>query len=80
MKTITLKTEKEFFEYLNSLSEILGKPKSQIIREAVIEYGEKIKREKIHKKMKNLAKQISKDKNYLKEIKEFEMLSEDIIE
>jgi len=80
MKTITLKTEKEFFEYLNNLSKILGKPKSQIIREAVIEYGEKIKREKIHKKMENLARKLSEDKNYLKEIGEFEKLSEDIIE
>ena len=80
MKTITLKTEEEFFEYLNNLSKSLGKPKSQIIREAVIEYGEKIKREKIHQKMEKLAKQIRKDKSYLKEIKEYEMLSEDIVE
>ncbi len=80
MKTITLKTEEDFFEYLDKLSKNLGKPKSQIIREAVLEYGEKIKREKIHKKMENLAKKLSKDKNYLKEIKEFEMLGEDIIE
>ena len=31
MKTITLKTEEEFFEYLNNLSKVLGKSKSQII-------------------------------------------------
>ncbi|WP_297454606.1 ribbon-helix-helix domain-containing protein [Persephonella sp.] len=80
MKTITLKTGEEFFEYLENLSKKLGKPKSQIIREAVIEYGEKIKREKIHQKMEKLARQLSKDKNYLKEIKEFEELSEDFIE
>jgi predicted DNA-binding protein len=80
MKTITLKTEEEFFEYLNNLSKELGKPKSQIIREAVIEYGERVKREKIHQKMEKLAKQLSKDKNYLKEIKEYETLSSDIIE
>ncbi len=72
MKTITLKTEEEFFEYLNNLSKKLGKPKSQIIREAVIEYGEKVKRKKIHQKMEKFAKKLSKDKNYLKEIKEYE--------
>ena len=72
MKTIILKTEEEFFEYLNSLSKKLGKSKSQIIKEAVFEYGEKIKREKIHKKMEKLAKNLSNDKSYLKEIKEYE--------
>ncbi|WP_457624235.1 ribbon-helix-helix domain-containing protein [Persephonella sp.] len=80
MKTITLKTEEEFFEYLNNLSKSLGKPKSQIIREAVIEYGERLKRERIHQKMEKLAKQLSKDKNYLREIKEFDILSGDIVE
>ena len=30
--------------------------------------------------MEKLARQLSKDKNYLKEIKEFEELSEDFIE
>ncbi len=78
MKTITLKTEEEFFEYLNNLSKSLGKPKSQIIREAVIEYGERLKRERIHQKMEKLAKQLSKDKNYLREIKEFNNLSGNI--
>ena len=80
MKTITVKTEEEFFEYLNNLSKKLGKPKSQIIREAIIEYGEKLKREEIHKKMEKLAKQLSEDKDYLKEITEYEKFSEDIIE
>ncbi|WP_456384379.1 DNA-binding protein [Persephonella sp.] len=80
MKTITLKTEEEFFEYLNNLSKSLGKPKSQIIIEAVIEYGERLKRERIHQKMEKLAKQLSKDKNYLREIKEFDILSGDIVE
>ncbi len=78
MKTITLMTEEEFFEYLNNLSKSLGKPKSQIIRETVIEYGERLKREKIYQKMEKLAKQLSKDKNYIREIKEFDILSEDI--
>ncbi len=78
MKTITLMTEEEFFEYLNNLSKSLGKPKSQIIREAVIEYGERLKRERIHQKMEKLAKQLSKDKNYIREIKEFNNLSGNI--
>ncbi|NPA58643.1 MAG: DNA-binding protein [Aquificae bacterium] len=78
MKTITLKTEEKFFEYLTSLSKQLGKPKSEIIKEAVIEYGEKLRKEKIHKKMEKLAQQLSKDKNYLKEIKEIDRLSEDV--
>ncbi|WP_456393415.1 DNA-binding protein [Persephonella sp.] len=71
-------TEEEFFEYLNNLSKSLGKPKSQIIREAVIEYGERLKRERIHQKMEKLAKQLSKDKNYIREIKEFNNLSGNI--
>ena len=78
MKTITLKTEDEFFNYLNSLSKKLGKPKSQIIREAVIRYGEEIEREKIHKKMEILSKKLASDKEYLNEIKEFEALSGDL--
>jgi malonyl CoA-acyl carrier protein transacylase len=78
MKTITLKTEDEFFEYLNNLSKTLGKSKSQIIKEAVIAYEERIKKEQVYRKMEILAKQLIKDKNYLKEIKDYEALSENI--
>ena len=80
MRTIILKTEEDFLEYLNELSKISGKSKYQIIREAVFEYGEKLRKEKIFQKMENLAKQLCKDKSYLKEIKEYEMLSGDIVE
>jgi len=78
MKTITLKTEESFFKYLENLSKSLGKPKSQIIREAVIEYGEKLKRKKIYQKLERLAKQLSKKKSYLEEVKEYEMLNDGI--
>ncbi len=80
MKTITLKTEEEFFNYLDRLSKSLKKPKSQIIREAILEYGKKLEREAIHKKMEKLSKELSKNKEYLKEVEEFEALSGDIIE
>ncbi len=80
MKTITVKTEDKFFNYLDSLSKKLGKPKSQIIKEAVLEYGKKIEREEIHKKMEKLSKKLSKEEEYLNEVKEFEALSGDLIE
>ncbi len=80
MKTITVKTEDKFFNYLDSLSKKLGKPKSQIIKEAILEYGKKIEREEIHKKMENLSKKLSKEEEYLNEVKEFEALSGDLIE
>ncbi|MDM7272976.1 hypothetical protein [Sulfurihydrogenibium azorense] len=38
MRTITLRTEEEFFKYLSDLSKKLGRPKSQIIKEAVLKY------------------------------------------
>ncbi len=80
MKTITVKTEDKFFNYLDSLSKKLGKPKSQIIKEAILEYGKKIEREEIHKKMEKLSKKLSKEEEYLNEVKEFEALSGDLIE
>ena len=80
MKTITLKTDLEFFNYLDRLSKNLKKPKSQIIKEAILEYGKKLEREEIYKKMEKLSKELSEDKQYLKEIKEFEALSGDLIE
>ena len=80
MKTITLKTDLEFFNYLDRLSKNLKKTKSQIIKEAILEYGKKLEREEIYKKMEKLSKELSEDKQYLKEIKEFEALSEDLIE
>ncbi len=80
MKTITVKTEDKFFNYLDRLSKKLGKPKSQIIKEAILEYGKKIEREEIHKKMEKLSKKLSKEEEYLNEVKEFEALSGDLIE
>ena len=80
MKTITLKTEEDFFNYLDKMSKKLKKPKSQIIKEAILEYGKKLEKEEIHKKMEKLSKKLSEDKEYLEEIKEFEALSGDVIE
>jgi len=46
MKTITIKTDEEFFSLIDRISRELNEPKSRIIKRAVLEYAEKIEREK----------------------------------
>jgi len=72
MKTITIKTDEEFFSLINRISKELNEPKSRIIKRAVLEYAEKIEREKMLRKMEKAAKKIVQDKKLLEEIEIWE--------
>jgi len=72
MKTITIKTDEEFFSLIDRISRELNEPKSRIIKRAVLEYAEKIEREKMLRKMEKAAKKIVQDKKLLEEVKIWE--------
>jgi predicted transcriptional regulator len=72
MKTITIKTDEEFFSLIDRISRELNEPKSRIIKRAVLEYAEKIEREKLLRKMEKAAKKTVQDKKLLEEVKIWE--------
>ena len=72
MKVFTIKLDDEFDRILTELSRKTKKKKSQVIREALLEYREKLRRKELIERMVKAAERIKKDKDALKEIKELE--------
>ncbi len=72
MKTFTMKVDKELEGLLAELSRKTKKPKSQLIREALFEYRERMRKKELIDKMVKSAKKIKADKEALKDIKELE--------
>ncbi|BAF70867.1 CopG family transcriptional regulator [Nitratiruptor sp. SB155-2] len=67
MKTITLKTDEEFFEEITTLSKTLKLSKSELIRRAIKEYEKKIYLEKIKRKMQQASLKTREDNIIIKE-------------
>jgi len=55
MKTITLKTEDSFFEHVTELAKKLHLSKSELIRKAIKEYENHIKREALRKQIQQAS-------------------------
>jgi predicted transcriptional regulator len=55
MKTITLKTDDTFFEKVTELSRQLHLTKSELIRRAISEYEETIRRRTLKEQMRNAS-------------------------
>jgi len=55
MKTITLKTDDTFFEKVTELSRQLHLTKSELIRRAISEYEETIRRRALKEQMRNAS-------------------------
>lgn len=51
MHTITLKSDDNFFEMLNDMVKSLNTTRSELIRQAVINYKEKLEKEKLKEQM-----------------------------
>jgi predicted transcriptional regulator len=72
MKVFTIKLDEEFDRILTELSRKTKKKKSQVIREALLEYREKLHRRELIERMVKAAERIKEDDEALKEIKELE--------
>ena len=70
MKTITFKTDDLFFENLSKLAKSLHLSKSELIRKAIQEYEETLKKNMIKEKIKKASFKVRE--NIKKEIKELE--------
>ena len=55
MKTITLKTDDSFFEKVTELAKHLHLSKSELIRKAIAEYEETMKRKEMKEQMKQAS-------------------------
>jgi len=56
LHTITLKSNSDFLNILNSLQSTLGESRSEIIRKAVTYYSEVVEKEKLKREFKNASK------------------------
>ncbi|WP_163327662.1 ribbon-helix-helix protein, CopG family [Desulfurobacterium thermolithotrophum] len=72
MKVFTIKLDEEFDRVLTELSRKTRKKKSQVIREALLEYQEKLRRKELIGRMVRAAKRIKEDPEAMKDIKELE--------
>ncbi len=61
MRTITLKTDDSFFDTLGSMAKEAGSTKSELIRKAVIYYGELLETERLKKQIQEASMATRKD-------------------
>ena len=61
MKTITLKTDDNFFEKVTDLAKHLHLSKSELIRRAVAEYEEVMRRREMKEQMKEASMRVRKN-------------------
>ena len=77
METFTMKIDPRLDKILSELTGKTHKSKSQIIREALEEYREKLRKKELKEKMIASAKSIMRDKEAVREIEELEGTIED---
>ena len=78
MKTITLKTDDNFFEKVTDLAKQLHLSKSELIRRAVAEYEGVMKRKEMKEQMKQASMRVRKSSKMIN--KEFDDSLEDGLE
>lgn len=70
MHTITLKTDDNFFTMLNEMVATFGTSRSELIRNAVINYKETLEKEKLKQQIKKASLKVRNES--LKIVNEFE--------
>jgi len=70
MHTITLKTDDNFFTMLNEMAVIFGTSRSELIRNAVINYKETLEKEKLKQQIKKASLKVRNES--MKMANEFE--------
>lgn len=58
MKTITIKSDENFYALLGDMTKKLKTTKSDIIRKAVVMYNEQIERERLKKQFKKASQKV----------------------
>jgi metal-responsive CopG/Arc/MetJ family transcriptional regulator len=61
MHTITLKTDDNFFAMLNEMVATFGTSRSELIRNAVINYKETLEKEKLKQQIKKASLKVRKE-------------------
>jgi predicted transcriptional regulator len=75
MHTITLKSDDDFFEMLNSMAKTLDTNRSDLIRKSVLHYKKALEKEKLKIQIKKASLKVREES--LKISKEFEDTLED---
>lgn len=60
MHTITLKSDDSFFEMLNDMVKSLNTTRSELIRQAVVNYKENLEKEKLKEQMEKASMNVRK--------------------
>ena len=78
MHTITLKTDDNFFTMLNEMAVVFGTSRSELIRNAVINYKETLEKEKLKQQIKKASLKVRNES--MKMANEFENTLSDGLE
>ena len=60
MKTITIKTDERFFDYVTNLAARLGLSKSELIKRAIREYEQNLYKKSLQKKIEKASLRVRK--------------------
>jgi len=72
VKTYTLRLDNEFASLLENLSKKTDSPKSTVIKQALLLYQRELERKEFLQNLIESARELSKDKDNLREIRELE--------
>ena len=72
MKTFTIRLDEQFYELLESLSKETRRPKSLVVKEALLTYKRELERRKLLKDLVESARELARDPVNLKELEELE--------
>ena len=75
MKTITLKTDEQFFEKINNLAKQFHLTKSELIRRSVSEYASIMERKMMKEQMKEASLRVREANREI--VDDFAMMTED---
>jgi predicted DNA-binding protein len=72
VKTYTLRLDNEFASLLENLSKKTSSPKSTVIKQALLLYQKELEKRELLQDLIESARELSKDKDNLQEIRELE--------
>jgi len=72
VKTYTLRLDNEFASLLENLSNKMCSPKSTVIKQALLLYQKELEKRELLQNLIESARELSKDKSNLQEIRELE--------
>ena len=61
MKTFTVRLDEQFYKLLESLSQKTNKPKSNVVKEALLTYGRELEKQELLRNLVKSAKELAKE-------------------